>query len=188
MFTLIYGTMMSGKSSTLINYISSTKFAKKEYIVFYPSTDTRTHNGQITSRTGANIGAIQVDPNNIDAIYDLIGNDLHSVFIDEIQFFNKDIIDVAKYCIKNDINLFVSGLLGDVNGEVFETVAALLPYATKVIQVEGVCKICGAPSTMVIRRIDEVVDHHNNIIIEGTKRNVKYYDVCAKCFINAMEE
>lgn len=187
MLTVIFGTMKSGKTSALINYINSTKVAKRQFQVFYPQKDNRFGGGTINSRTGASWEAIPVET-PLDILGYIVARNLHSVFVDEVQFLDDNMVKVVSYCIEHNIKIFVSGLLADVNGEIFSTVAKLIPYASKIVQIDGVCQLCGEPSSMVIRRVEGKVDKTNEIIIEGTQSNVEYFAVCPKCFIKSMKE
>lgn len=185
MITLILGPMMSGKSSILISQANALKYAKKECVCIYPSKDTRAPDGYISSRTGSKIPAIQIA--NISDL-ESVGRNIEAydaIIIDEIQFL-PSLVSLVKKCLQFRVNVYASGLLGDVNGEIFTGVAELLPFANKIIYCEGVCKDCGKPSTMSIRYIDGKVDHTRDVIIEGSKTGVEYKDLCNECWIREM--
>lgn len=185
-FCMIVGPMASGKSNVLIGYAHSLVYARRNYIAIYPATDTRTPDGYISSRTGSKIEAKKIYTAN-----DLVSlqrklDGISSLIIDEVQFFNAELINLVKKCIYLGVNVYASGLLGDVNGEVFVNTARLMALADEIVLLDGVCKICGRPSTMSIRYIDGKPDKTRDIIIEGTRSGVEYKDLCNECWCKEM--
>ncbi|MGL4950380.1 MAG: thymidine kinase, partial [Mycoplasma sp.] len=92
---VICGPMFAGKSDELIRRLNKYTYAEVEYIIFKPATDTRTQNN-IASRNGLVDEAISVD-NPYDILHHLMESPktYNIVAVDEAQFFDKELVDVA---------------------------------------------------------------------------------------------
>ena len=92
---VICGCMFAGKTEELIRRINVLSYAKKNIMVFKPKIDNRYSDEEIVSHAGTHIPCIVVDKGQ--DILKHIHDDIEVVAIDEIQFFDKDIIDVCEY-------------------------------------------------------------------------------------------
>ena len=87
---VICGCMFSGKTEELIRRINVLSYAKKDIFVFKPKIDNRYSNTEIVSHSGARVPCKIVE--KAQDILKLINDDVEVVAIDEVQFFDKDII------------------------------------------------------------------------------------------------
>ncbi|MCI9049689.1 MAG: thymidine kinase [Coprobacillus sp.] len=146
---VICGCMFAGKTEELIRRINVLSYAKKNIVVFKPKIDNRYSDEEIVSHAGAHIPCIVVEKGK--DILNYIHNDVDVIAIDEIQFFDRDIIDVCEYLADKGIRVMVAGLDKDFRGEPFGVVPELLTRAEFVTKLTAVCAKCGAPATRTQR-------------------------------------
>ena len=92
---VVCGCMFAGKTEELIRRINVLSFAKKKIIVFKPKIDNRYSENEIVSHAGMHIPCIVVG--NALEILEHVQDDSEVVAIDEVQFFDKNIVDVCEY-------------------------------------------------------------------------------------------
>lgn len=170
MLTIITGCMFAGKTTTLINKI---KEKNKDYIIFKPEIDKRYAVNSVVSHNGDSIPCTPIK-NSKDILkfvnnYSLIG-------IDEVQFFDNDIITICNILANSNKEIFISGLSTDYLGKPFNIVAHLLAISDEIIKVQGICE-CGN-KTNFNKRLNE----NKDIILVGGESD--YKSVCRKCFYN----
>ncbi|MCK5867506.1 MAG: thymidine kinase [Mycoplasmataceae bacterium] len=139
---VITGPMFSGKTAETIKRAMTFVHAKKDFIVFRPNIDTRTDSSFISSRTGVELSAI-----NIEKSSDILGyikKEIVSVIIDEAQFFDKGIVDVADKLANSGIRVIIAGLELDFKKQSFGPMPELLAKAEFVTKLAAVCFTCGA--------------------------------------------
>jgi len=178
-----YSTMNAGKSIDLIrtnhNYIEN----DKQTICFTSSKDNRYDIGKITTRIGLSIDAIPLDDNtNIFEIV-LSEKNISCVFVDEVQFLNKeqifqlsDIVDIL------DIPVMCYGLRSDFKLESFKGSEILLSIADNIEEIKTICTVCKKKKAIVNVRINdknEIIKNGEQIMIGG---NDKYKPMCRKCY------
>ena len=135
---LIIGPMFAGKSCELIRRIRILKVLNKKYIVVSPRIDDRYDNNMIVSHNFDKEQCIKL--NNLQDIY---SHDLNidTIFIDEGQFFS-DLIVVKDLVETYNINVIVSGLIGDSNRKQFGQIVDLLPLADNIVTLKAMCLLC----------------------------------------------
>ena len=89
---VIIGPMYSGKSEELIRRIRRTKIAKQKVQVFKPEIDNRYSKDDVVSHCGEKEEAVRVKDSA--QILELLDADTQVIAIDEVQFFDKGIIDI----------------------------------------------------------------------------------------------
>lgn len=106
-------------------------------------------------------------------------NDVSVVGIDELQFFDKDIIPVIEELIKKDKRIICAGLDmyadGKPFGEVIPYVACISKHVDKLY---AVCNVCGENS-VYSHKISDSESNEVGTIDVGS--NGKYIAVCEKC-------
>lgn len=141
-FELITGPMSCGKTEELVRRLKRAIIANKNIIVFSPSLDTRSLEDHIESRNGAVLAAFRVD-----AAKEILSyvEDCHEIVaIDELQFFDRDIVDVVITLIKSGKKVVGAGLELDFKFEPFGCMGELLCYADKVDKLTAICMKCGS--------------------------------------------
>ena len=121
---VISGCMFAGKTEELIRRINVLSYAKKNIIVFKPKIDNRYSDSEIVSHSGAKVPCLVVE--KAQDILKKIEADTEVVAIDEVQFFDKDIVEVCEYLADKGIRVMVAGLDKDFRGESFGVMPELL--------------------------------------------------------------
>ncbi|AYU55744.1 thymidine kinase [Staphylococcus debuckii] len=148
----ITGSMFSGKSEELIRRLKRGIFAKQKVVVFKPTIDDRYHKEKVVSHNGNAIEAI-----NIQRAEEILEHDLSEVDvigIDEVQFFENNIVDIAQDLAEQGHRVIVAGLDMDFRGRPFEPMPQLLAVSELVTKLQAVCAVCGAPASRTQRLIN----------------------------------
>jgi thymidine kinase len=151
----ITGPMFSGKTTKLKKIIEREEIAKRDFIVFNSNLDNRYKKNCICSHNNENYPSYIIDDtNDMYLIYNKEKDKIiKSIFIDEIQFFNSDIIDYINFIIQKGINVYCSGLNLTSEGKVFpfkdnnKDIGILLAYADIIIKLKARCN-CGNEADM----------------------------------------
>lgn len=148
----ITGSMFSGKSEELIRRLKRGIFAKQKVVVFKPTIDDRYHKEKVVSHNGNAIEAI-----NIQRAEEILEHDLSEVDvigIDEVQFFENQIVAIAQDLAEQGHRVIVAGLDMDFRGRPFEPMPQLLAVSELVTKLQAVCAVCGAPASRTQRLIN----------------------------------
>jgi thymidine kinase len=150
---VISGPMYAGKSSELLKRVLYLNHAGKKILVLKPHIDDRYDPNSIVTHNKLAHPAISVtDLELVKDNYNLMPYNFHSVFIDEIQFFEtKEAVWFVEEGLRNGVNFVVAGLDQDSGGVPFETTARLLALGDSVIKLQSTCTICGAKATKTQR-------------------------------------
>lgn len=166
----ITGSMFSGKSEELIRRLRRGLYAKQKVIVFKPQIDDRYSEDEVVSHNGNKVKAYNVKHSN--EIINLVNHDIDIVAIDEIQFFDNEVVDVVTTLANRGHRVIVAGLDMDFKGVPFEPVPELMAIAEHVTKLQAVCSVCGAPSSRTQRLINGEPAHINDpIILIGAKES-----------------
>ena len=181
----ITGSMFSGKSEELIRRLRRGIYAKQKVIVFKPAIDDRYHKEKVVSHNGNAIEAI-----NISTAREILNHDLsHAdvIGIDEVQFFDENIVSIIQQLADQGHRVIVAGLDMDFKGEPFEPMPKLLALSEHVTKLQAVCAVCGGPSSRTQRLIDGQPDKADDpIILVGA--NESYEPRCRAHHIVAPSE
>ena len=181
----ITGSMFSGKSEELIRRLRRGIYAKQKVIVFKPAIDDRYHKEKVVSHDGNEIEAI-----NISTSREILNQDLDDVDViglDEVQFFDGEIVNIVEQLAKNGHRVVVAGLDMDFRGEPFEPMPKLLAVSEQVTKLQAVCAVCGSPSSRTQRLINgEPAKIDDPIILVGA--NESYEPRCRAHHIVAPSE
>lgn len=153
---VICGNMYSDKSSTLIRRLKRFAYAQKTIKVFKPKLDDRYSEDKIVTHEGIEFDAITVEkPQEIrNKILANMQKFPDVVAIDEVQFFDYEIIEVIEELANAGIYVIVAGLDQDFRGEPFRVVADLLARAEFITKLSSICVVCGEAATKSQRLID----------------------------------
>ena len=175
---VICGCMFAGKTEELIRRINVLTFAKKNIIVFKPKVDDRYSTTEIVSHAGAKVSCVVVEKST--DILNRIKVDTDVVAIDEVQFFDKDIVDVCEYLADSGLRVMVAGLDKDFRGEPFGVLPDLLTRAEFVTKLTAVCAKCGAPATRTQRMVNgKPASFTDPVVLVGAKE--AYEPRCRHC-------
>ncbi|MBO6180666.1 thymidine kinase [bacterium] len=178
-FELITGPMSCGKTEELLRRIRRCIIAKKKVVVISPDVDTRTGGDYIESRNGLWLDAVKVK--HSIQIMSLV-KDAQIVAIDELQFFDSNIVSVITELMKQGKKVIGTGLELDFKAEPFGYMPQLMCIATKVDKLHAVCMKCGCEeATRTQRLIDgKPADKNSPLIMIGGDET--YEARCIKCY------
>ena len=179
-FELITGPMSCGKTEELLRRIRRSIIAKRKVKVISPDIDTRAHGDYIESRNGLWLDAIKVK--HSVQILGLVKDDDEIIAIDELQFFDENIVKVIRKLIKDGKKVIGTGLDLDFKGEPFGFMPELLCVATRVDKLAAVCMKCGNENATRTQRLVDgnPVDKNSPLIMIGGDET--YEARCVKCY------
>jgi thymidine kinase len=149
---VVCGSMFSGKTDELIRRLVRATIAKQKVQVFKPAIDVRYAVEKVTSHAGSNYDAIPVEQSiNIPA---RIEKDTTVVAIDEAQFFDPEIVQVAQQLASRGIRVLVAGLDTDFRGEPFGPMPILMSMAERVDKLHAICMVCGDEASRTQRLVN----------------------------------
>ena len=170
---VICGCMFSGKTEELIRRVRIALIAKQKVQLFNSKIDTRYGIDSITSHNQNKVAATCVK--NSSEILAAVEKDTPVVAIDEINFFDKGIIEVCDKLAKQGKRVIAAGLDTDYRAEPFEVTAALLAKAEYVTKNLAVCTKCGNPASFTQR-----ISKDKKRIVVGTTD--AYQARCRRCY------
>ena len=175
---VISGCMFAGKTEELIRRIKTLEFAKKNVLVFKPAIDNRYSNTKVVSHAGSSVESIVVP--DARSILDFVKDDTDVVAIDEIQFFDEDVLLVCDYLAKKGLRVMAAGLDTDFRAEPFGVMPRLITDAEFVTKLTAVCMKCGAPATRTQRLVNgKPAQYSDPIIMVGAAE--AYEARCRHC-------
>ena len=148
---VICGSMFSGKTEELIRRLKRAEFAKQRVEIFKPTVDTRYAEREVVSHKQNSITSTPVEYSS--AIL-LLADDCDVVGIDEAQFFDEGIVDVANQLANEGKRVIVAGLDMDFKGRPFGPMPNLMATAEYVTKVHAICVRTGNLANYSHRKID----------------------------------
>jgi thymidine kinase len=149
---VICGGMFSGKSEELIRRIRRAKIAKLNVQAFKPAIDDRYHCEAIASHNGLIADAMPI--RRASEILSLVRPETDVVAIDEVQFFEPEIVDICQQLADSGKRVICAGLDQDFRGKPFGPTPILLAVAEYVTKLQAICVKCGAPASRTQRLIN----------------------------------
>ena len=149
---VICGSMFSGKTDELIRRLVRATIARQKVQVFKPAIDVRYAVEKVTSHAGSHYDAIPVQ--KAAEIREKLEPDTTVVGIDEAQFFDPDILQVAEELASRGIRVLVAGLDTDFRGEPFGPMPVLMSMAEHVDKLHAICMVCGDEASRTQRLVN----------------------------------
>ena len=149
---VVCGSMFSGKTDELIRRLVRATIAKQKVQVFKPAIDVRYAVEKVTSHTGSNFDAIPVE--KAANIRERVETDTTVVAMDEAQFFDEEIVDVAHELAERGVRVIVAGLDMDFRGEPFGPMPVIMSKAEKVDKLHAICMTCGHEASRTQRLVN----------------------------------
>jgi thymidine kinase len=149
---VVCGSMFSGKTEELIRRLVRANIARQKVQVFKPAIDIRYAEEKVTSHTGADFDAIPVE--KAADIRSQTENDTTVVAIDEAQFFDEEIVDVAQELAERGVRVIVAGLDLDFRAEPFGPMPIFMAKAEKVDKLHAICMKCGQEASRTQRLVN----------------------------------
>jgi len=170
---IVVGSMFSGKTQELIRRLRLAQIARQKVQVFNSALDVRYAKNHIVSHDLAKTPSIAVA--KAKDILEKVSGDTQVVGIDEVQFFDADIIAVCEKLADEGRRVIVAGLDQDFRGEPFEVTARLMALSEFVTKNLAICMLCGNPANRSQR-----LSASKKVLEVGAAD--KYEARCRRCF------
>ena len=166
--------MFSGKTEELLRRIKRARLARQRTVLFKPRVDDRYDAVKVVSHEGANADALPVA--TVQELASHVTDDVAVVGVDEVQFFDLDVVEALDHIADRGKRVIVAGLDQDYRGEPFGPVAPLLAIAEYVTKLHAVCAQCGAEAC----RSQRLIAQEAQLFVGGA---AAYEARCRKCFV-----
>jgi thymidine kinase len=172
--------MSCGKTEELLRRLKRAIIANKKIKVFSPTIDTRVLADCIQSRNGTCRQAIKVK--NAVEILDYIEEADEIVAIDELQFFDENIVKIIRNLVTSGKKVIGTGLDLDFKEEPFGCMADLLCHADRVDKLTAICMKCGSEYAVRTQRLidGKPAEMDSPLIMIGG--NETYEARCRQCY------
>lgn len=137
---MITGGMFSGKTEELLRRVRRVQLAGQTVRLFKPDIDTRYHPTAIVSHDQTRLEALPVPTSQ--SLY-LLSSDAQVVAIDEAQFFDMGIVEVADRLADEGKRVIIAGLDMDYRGRPFGPMPYLMAIAEFVTKLHAICVYTG---------------------------------------------
>ena len=174
---VVCGSMFSGKTEELIRRMKRAQFAKLKVEIFKPAIDVRYSEAEVVSHDRNAIPSTPVDSSQNIL---LLANDVEVVGIDEAQFFDMGIVEVANELARRGIRVICAGLDMDFKGVPFGPMPALMAIADDVYKTHAICVHCGDLAYVSHR----TVSSDKRVLLGETE---SYEPLCRACYEKALE-
>ena len=150
---VICGSMFSGKTEEIIRRLKRAEIARQKVEIFKPAMDVRYHQLDIVSHNDQ----IRIRSTPVDSAAGilLLAAEAEVVGIDEAQFFDDDLPDVADRLAQEGVRVIIAGLDMDFTGAPFGPVPQLLARAEYITKLHAICACCGGPASYSYRKTDD---------------------------------
>lgn len=176
---VICGSMFSGKTEELIRRLKRAQFANQKIAIFKPKIDTRYSEMDVVSH---DLHSLKCTPvKSSEDIITKIPDDIMVVGIDEAQFLDNGIIEIAQNLANKGIRVIIAGLDTDYTGKPFGPMPALMAIAEDVQKVHAICVRCGSLANHSHR-----LSRSKKLVVLG-EQDI-YEPLCRNCYNKAIEE
>jgi thymidine kinase len=166
--------MFSGKSEELIRRLRRARIARQRVQVFKPRIDTRFSHDHIVSHSEMRHESGVVE--TAAEIIEQVRPDTDVVGIDEGQFFDNDLVNVANELARRGVRVIIAGLDQDYTGKPFEPMPQLLAVAEYITKTHAICVRCGQPANYSQR----TVEVEGQVVVGASDA---YEARCRRCFV-----
>jgi thymidine kinase len=169
---VIVGCMFSGKTEELIRRIRRAQIARQPVAIFKPRIDNRYSSDHIVSHSELKLLSTVVERSS--DILDL-SKDAQVIGVDEGQFFDMGLIEVAESLANQGKRVIIAGLDQDFKGKPFEPMPQLLAIAEYITKTLAICVVCGNPADRTQRKTTD----NQRVLVGATD---SYEARCRRCF------
>ncbi|HYQ57988.1 MAG TPA: thymidine kinase [Draconibacterium sp.] len=175
---VVTGSMFSGKTEELIRRLKRAKIARQKLEIYKPMLDVRYSETDLVSHDE---NAIRSTPVENSSNILLLAGDIDVIGIDEAQFFDKGLIDVAIKLANMGIRVIIAGLDMDFKGKPFGPIPELMAVADYITKVHAICVRCGS-----IAQFSHRLSEKEQVVLLGEKDI--YEPLCRTCYNKATRE
>ncbi|MCK0205059.1 thymidine kinase [Ornithobacterium rhinotracheale] len=154
---VICGSMFSGKTEELIRRVKRAELAGQKVEIFKPAIDKRYDEQDVVSHDENKKLATPIEASSNLPI---LASDCDVVGIDEAQFFDEGIVEVANLLANSGKRVIIAGLDMDFKGRPFGSMPNLMAVAEYVTKVHAICVKTGNLANYSHRKIksDKLVE------------------------------
>jgi thymidine kinase len=160
---VIVGCMFSGKTEELIKQMHRAEYARQKCQVFKPKIDARYSTDHVASHSKRLREATPVESAN--EMLALVERTTQVIGIDEGQFFDDHLVEVASILADAGKRVIIAGLDTDWRGRPFGPIPALMAIAEMVHKQYAICVVCGEPAN----RTQRLVAATDDILVGSTE-------------------
>jgi thymidine kinase len=170
--------MFSGKTEELIRRLRRALIARQKVQVFKPLIDDRYHTERVTSHNGLDFKAMPVAA--AADIEGMLAADTTVVAIDEVQFFDGDVVALCERLADGGVRVICAGLDTDFRGVPFGPIPDLMARAEQVDKLHAICVVCGEEANRTQRLIDgKPASYDDPVVMVGAAE--VYEARCRQC-------
>ena len=147
---VVCGPMFSGKTEELIRRMRRAQIAGQKVEIFKPVSDVRYDEEEVVSHDKNSIPSMHVESSSNML---LLADDVQVVGIDEAQFFDDGIVEVANTLANQGKRVVIAGLDKDFKGRPFGPMPQLLATAEYVTKLHAICRRTGGPAHFSYRKV-----------------------------------
>lgn len=137
--------MFSGKTEELLRRVKRAQIGRQKVQVFKPVIDNRYSAEHVQSHDANRVPSRPVE--KARDILKLVEDNTRVVGIDEAQFFDESVVEVAQKLAYRGVRVIVAGLDMDFRGQPFGPMPRLLAVAEQVTKLSAVCMVCGGTAS-----------------------------------------
>ncbi len=153
-FIVYTGPMFGSKTTKMLSVLERCSYQNRKVVAFKPKMDERYSQGEICTHAGLKFPAVNVSTGKeiITACerYYVIG-------VDE-AFMIDGCAEALIHLFKMGKTVVVSSIQISASGNVFEEVASMLPWATKIEICPAVCVETGSDAYYTVRKVDNLAE------------------------------
>lgn len=169
---VICGSMFSGKTEELIRRLKRAKIARQRVEIYKPAIDTRYSEADVVSHDSNSIASTPVE--SARSIL-LLSSEAEVVGIDEAQFFDNSLTEVAETLANSGKRVIIAGLDMDFKGKPFGPMPALMAIAEEVTKVHAICVRCGN-----LAHVSHRIVRDESLVLLGEQD--EYEPLCRNCY------
>lgn len=175
---VICGSMFSGKTEELIRRLKRAQFANQKIEIFKPAIDKRYSDVDVVSH---DLHSIPCTPIKEASKMLNAAEDTQVIGVDEAQFFDESLIQVAQELADKGKRVIIAGLDTDYMGKPFGPIPGLMAIAEDVQKVHAICVKCGNLANHSHR-----LTKSHKLVVLGEKD--VYEPLCRQCFNEALAQ
>ena len=170
---VIAGSMFSGKSEELIRRLRRAKIARQKVQVFKPEVDSRYSNDHIVSHS--EMRHESANSRSAEEVLAKVEADTEVVGIDEGQFFDNALVNVATQLAGRGVRVIIAGLDQDYTGKPWEPMPQLLAIAEYITKTHAICMNVANPQIH-----QRTFESEERVAVGGEGM---YEARCRRCFV-----
>lgn len=148
---VVCGSMFSGKTEELMRRLRRAQYARQKLQVFKPEIDQRYSVDHIQSHDANRFPSTLVKSSR--EILEKVDDNTRVVGIDEAQFLDDGICEVAEKLAFRGIRVVVAGLDLDYRARPFGPMPQLMALAESITKLSAVCVVCGEAASRTQRLV-----------------------------------